>query len=365
MTPLPRLALRTIALAGAIAVSALASALPARAEAIVTLASIASHYNVFILGNMGSAASPYTSDSEGPMAVGGDLYLQDFTTAATSTNGGPALVVGGNMTETRGTINGNVFIGGNANFTTNAGGTTVNGNLDVLGTLVSAPTQVTGTTKTGVAAAPLPINFQTIGNDLKAASLALTTTAYTSQGATGTVVLNNHQLTLTGAGSGLNFFTVTAAQMAQLGSGSLTINLPAGATAIINVSGQAVTVGNPGNFGFFFNGVTSDHVIFNFYEATSLSMQSFSGSILAPLATVSFTNGQLIGSLTAGALSSTLYQNGEFHNVLFSGSLPTPVTETSTAVPEPATLTLFAAACLLLLWSLAAHRPRRAGPSPL
>lgn len=360
---LPTTCLRSIGrflLFGFIAVGALAaSAVPARAEAIVTLAAIAGHYNVFVLGSMGAAASPYTSDSDGPMAVGGNLFLQDFAVASSSANGGPALVVGGNVTQTRGTINGAVFVGGNANFTTNAGGTTVNGNLNVLGTLVSAPTQVTGTTSTGAGAGPLPINFQAVGNDLKAASLALTTTSYTSQGMAGTVVQNGAQLTLNGSGTGLNFFVLTTAQLAQLGSGSFTINLPAGATAIINVSGQAAQIGNPGNFGFFYNGATSDHVLFNFYEATTLSMQSFNGSILAPLATVTFTNGQMNGSLMAGAVNSITYQNGEFHNVLFDGLLPTPPV-TTTAVPEPASLMVLGTACLLLLLVARIRRPTRA-----
>lgn len=360
---LPTTASRSIGsllLLGSISFGALAvSALPVRAEAIVTLAAIAGQYNVFVLGSMGTSGSPYTSDSEGPMAVGGNLFLQDFTVASSSANGGPALVVGGNVTQTRGTINGAVFIGGNANFTTNAGGTTVNGNLNVLGTLVSAPTQVTGTTSTGAGAGPLPINFQTVGDDLKAASLALATAGYTSQGLPGTVVQNGSQFTLTGTGAGINFFSMTTAQLSQLGSGSFTINLPAGATAIINVSGQTAQIGSPGNFGFFYNGVAADHVLFNFFEATTLSMQSFDGSILAPLATVTFTNGQMNGALMAGAVNSLTYQNGEFHNVLFEGLLPTPPATTTqiTPVPEPASLLMFGAAGLILLLVGAVLRP--------
>jgi len=342
--PAHQLLLRTGALLGVIA-GLFGPPLAAHAGPLDTLAQIAGHYNVFVLGDMGSATNPYTSDSEGAMAVGGNLWLQDFTTAADSTYGGTALVVGGNLWETRGEIRGDAYVGGSANFTRNAGGATVKGDLNVAGQLISAPTSVTGRIYTGVSAAIIPIDFAQIGADLRAAASLLAHPGG-DDGKVGTVSMAGRNLTLTGTSTGVNFFSLTAAQMASLGSGSFTLNAPAGSTAIIDVAGQNVTVGAPGNFGFFFNGISVDHVLFNFYEATTLRMQSFQGSILAPHAAVTFTNGQMNGTLMAAQLNSVLYQNGEFHDVLFDGDLPIYAmvadSLTSSEVPEPVGLSVLA-----------------------
>lgn len=327
---------RHLAAAGAVAASLFA--VPAAATPMDTLATIAGTYNVYVSGNLGSAAQPYTSDSEGAMAVGGNAFFRSFAVGGVNTHGAPALTVGGNLTYEAGTIHGDAWVGGNASFPLNYGGTTVTGSLNV-GTLGTAPTQVGGTTTTG--AGPVPLNFASVTADLQAASQFLQSAAAIAQGTLGSVaLLYGHQLHLTGTGTGINYFNLTDAQFAVLGSGSFTIDAPAGSTAIINVSGSSITVGSPGNFGFFYNGIGVDHVLFNFYEATTLAMQSFDGSILAPLATVSYVNGQMNGTLMAANLSSTTWQNGEFHDDPFRGLLP-QIAETGdgpTAMDEPAPL---------------------------
>lgn len=325
---------------------AMLHAATAAAGPIDTLASVLQTYNVYVSGNLGSAAQPYTSDSEGAIAVGGDAYFRSFATAVSTTHGAPALTVGGSLGYEAGTIHGDAWVGGTPSFPMTYGGTTITGRLQTSAPSVpNPPTQVGQPTV--VNAGPVPFDFAATGTALAAASQFLNSAAALSQGALGTAqLLFGHQLVLTGLSNAINYFALTAAQFAVLGSGSFTVNAPAGSTAIINVSGTDVTVGSPGNFGFFFNGIGLDHVLFNFYEATSLTMQSFDGSILAPLATVGYTNGQMRGSFVAANLASTTWLNGEFHDDPFAGLLPSMLTNASAVVGEPAPLAAIAAGLL-------------------
>lgn len=331
------------------AILAAGASLTATAGPMETLAEIAGEYNVFVLGNMGSAVTPYTSQSQGAIAVGGSLWLQDFAVASRTTHGNAALTVGSDIWQRRGTISGATHIGGNANFTRDRGGTTIQGTLDVHGRLLSAPTSV-GTIHTGVSAAALPLDFSAIGDELRAAAAFLADDG-ADQGLQGTVQISSGSVTLTGTSTELNVFTMTAAQMAALGNTSFTIRAPAGSTVIVNVSGTNVRVGAPGNFGFNYSGVGADHVLFNFYEATQLTMRSFDGSILAPYAAVTFTNGQMNGTLMAAQLDGVAnYGNGAFMDRPFAGDLPliqVAIANSSlpaSEVPEPSTLAALAAA---------------------
>jgi choice-of-anchor A domain-containing protein len=317
------------------------------AAPIDVLNATAASYNVFLTGNMGSSSSRYTSDSQGAVAAGGNVFVQDFAIANVANHAPNALTVGGSLDYMRGTvgtvtINGNTVVGGNAAFNPTSGGTTINGNLTVGGTINGAPTKVTGTTTTGGGPGVVPINFSATGNDLVSAANSLS--ALGGQIA-GVYNSSGHSLTFTGSNTVQDVFSVTAAQLAGISSGSLVISIPGSATAIINVSGSGtVNFGAPGNFGFNYNGLSNTHVLFNFWQAGSLNMQSVNGSILAPLAAVSYTNGQMNGSLMAASLSG----NGQFNDAPFVGVA---------AAPLPA-------AYLLLLSGLAlvgafARRPRR------
>ena len=95
-----------------------------------TLQSIAGGYNVFLSGNLGTSASPYAADMQGAVAVGGSAYLNNV---GVDTNGGgsAALIVGGTLSQTGGSDNGNVFVGGAA--ANLSGGVTINGSLSLTG----------------------------------------------------------------------------------------------------------------------------------------------------------------------------------------------------------------------------------------
>ena len=277
-------------------------------------------YNAYVLGNIGSSTSAYTSDSQGAIAAGGNVYLNSFTVDTNGANAGTAIVTGGNLTLSNGTINGSADVGGNAALSASS----VSGSVQAQGTVttsnMSQPTTVTGSS------AATPINFTALATDTKNEAISIASLAQQAQtsGTAGSVSGTNN-LTLTGTSSGVNYFNLTAAQLSQLSSGSLTIdNTVAGATDIISVTGASVTVGAPGDFGFTYQGTASaTSTLFDFSQATSLTIaNAFDASILAPTATVNFTNGNLTGILVAGNLASTPFQDGEFHAGTFSGTLP-------------------------------------------
>jgi choice-of-anchor A domain-containing protein len=312
------------ATSGVFALFALLSASSAaRAQEITSLSQLlgtnSGGYNAYMLGDIGSSGAAYTSDSQGAIAAGGNVYLSSFSADTNGLNGGLALVSGGNVTISNASVNGGVDAGGNVSITS----ASVSGTVQAKGTVsvsnASQPSTVTG------ASAATPINFNALGTDTKSEAISIAALAQQAQtGGTAGSVSGTNNLVLTGTSSGVNYFNLTAAQMAQLSSGSLTIdNNVAGATDIISVTGASVTVGAPGNFGFTYNGITSDKVLFDFSQATSLTIaNAFQASILAPGATVNFTNGNLTGILVAGNLASTPFQNGEFHAGTFSGTLP-------------------------------------------
>jgi choice-of-anchor A domain-containing protein len=124
-------------------------------------------------------------------------------------------------------------------------------------------------------------------------------------------------LTLAGTNTSLDIFDITASMLQS--ASTITINAPTSAEVLINVSGTSATLSNAGFSGSF----NSDaNTLFNFYQATSLNISGISvdGSILAPLANVSFNSGQLNGELIAASLTGC----GELHEDTFNSQVPSP-----------------------------------------
>jgi choice-of-anchor A domain-containing protein len=305
-------------------VAAAASLVIGNAQALTyvdELQSVLGTYNVFLSGDMGSAAAPYTSDIEGRAAIGGNAYFQNFSIGA-NTSGGTALVVGNGLTFKGGTINGAVVVGGNASFPS---GTTVAGTVSTGGTLSPVPTSYSGTTPyTG-----LPVNFTSSFSALEQASAYLASAPGQSQGTVGTVSNSFGTLVLaSNATSGMVFFNLTASQL--VGINGLNFQTNAGTTAIINVSGTPA--GTLTNFGFQGNDNASD-ILFNFTDASTLTLQNigFDGSILAPHAAISGSSGVIDGTVIAQDFYGSLQTDLD----TFDGSLPSV-----SAVPEPASWVL-------------------------
>jgi choice-of-anchor A domain-containing protein len=127
--------------------------------------------------------------------------------------------------------------------------------------------------------------------------------------------------------SGTAVFDMTAAELAG-GNYNITFaNETSASTIVINVTGS-FTQGGGENF----NGNTylNEHVIWNFEDATSVSVKSWHGAVLAGDASVMNTS-PMEGFLYA----KTFTGSGELHDFPFDGTVPG-------AVPEPSTWAMMA-----------------------
>jgi len=91
-------------------------------------------------------------------------------------------------------------------------------------------------------------------------------------------------------------------------------------------------------------------VLYNFYQATSLTINSISieESVLAPYANIDFAGGDINGTMIGNEINGS----GKSHNYLFDGNLPN-------AVPEPSSVVMMLTAGALGVIPLARRRLRR------
>jgi choice-of-anchor A domain-containing protein len=279
---------------------------------------VTSDFNAFIFGNMTSS----NSDTEGCVAVGGNASFSGYSVGANASaacqSAVAPLVVGGSLNFSNGSVSGasggktTIFYGGTLSTSSvglNGGVATKNGNvIDFSGTQANGNAQ-------SLAYASSPIN--------------------------GTTKLSGSTLTLTGTNGSVDLFFVSGSQLAA--TNSLDIETPKGATVIVNVDGILDSLQNVG----FSGNTDSSEILYNFYQATSLTLSGIGvdGSVVAPLATVDFSNGQINGSLIAD-------------NFMGDGQLNESQWSPPDAVPEPGTVSILCAA--LLAWgTMTLPRARR------
>jgi len=182
-----------------------------------------------------------------------------------------------------------------------------------------------------------PINFTTAFADLTAKS-----TSWAGATANGTasvintngsnpagISLGGNALYLKGTDATRNVFSVTPAQLS--GNVAILIEVPAGSTTLINVSGSSVQV--DGNMYFKVGGswtqaqdsataAFNKKTLWNFSSANNVGLNTgsaFAGTILAPKAAVdAFNVGHNIGQVIAKSFTS----NRETHHATFDGCLP-------------------------------------------
>lgn len=270
----------------------------------------AQDFNVLTFGNFAS-----TSDVEGKLAVGGDMTVSGFSVASSldaSANGTDTLVVGGTLNFGNGSVNyGNV-----------AWGVAYNGpgyNIATNGTVRQDPNA---------------FDFAAAQTDLMMLSTQLGALADT-----GNTFFNGYgQVTLTGVDPSLNVFSMTTVELSGLNG--FEINVPTNSTTIINVFGNAATIGG---FGYWGTGVNRHYTLFNFVNATSFFAQhnGIEGSVLAPFADAVMSGGSVNGQFVAK--SANMLNGAEGHYYTFRGSLPP---RSGGAIPEPGSVALLATGVL-------------------
>lgn len=317
----------------------------------------AGDFNDFVYQNN----TQFNSDAEGRIAVGGDAnFLPGFTIASSMGNNTDNLIVRGSLTNQWNTVHGGVLVGGNLNWQGptifgrvnvngnanfgNSGGQ-INGPINVVGTYTAPnyfPAKVVPSTVTA-----MPFDFDAVQNYLYSMSSSL---AALAPNGTTTISFNQVHLQTTNPLSTLVVFNVTGAQMAAAAGAGLYIDAPAGATVVVNVSGATDSMTSMGIF--LSGGVDRQHVLYNYYQASSLTINSIGvlGTILAPGANVNFAGGNIDGTMIAKNLTGS----GESHWYPFQGTLP-PITP----IPEPSTIALAGLGGLGL--AFAAWRKRRVG----
>lgn len=274
----------------------------------------ADDYNTFVLGDM---TSTYV-DTEGRVAIGGNADLTGYGVGSkfstVPTTAGNALVVGGNL----------AYHSGEVHY----------GSLVYGGTLSGSPSVPNGTISQGN-----PIDFASTREYLLGAS-----SYWASLAANGSTVAQYGGITLTGTDPSLNVFSLSGLALAS--SSSLNINAPAGSTVLVNIDGSSNSFQYMG-VNLASGGTDRQHVVYNFFESTSLAINGISvqGTVLAPQAALTFGNGNIEGHV----MVDSFIGSGEAHHYPFLGSLP------AMTVPEPAAATGLAS---LLILSCASRRRR-------
>jgi choice-of-anchor A domain-containing protein len=232
-------------------------------------------FNLFVLGN-------YTggTDVRGKVAAGGDITMEHFSVAAevAADNLENVLVAGGNLN----LRHGGVF--GNAHY---VGSTTANGTV---------------TFYRGALSQSEAIHFGERADELMTLSYDVASMQRNGQ----TQFHSWGGLFLQGSDPRVNVFWVEAYQLSATRYFSLRV--PAGSMAIINVFGYSATIAN---FANSYSGADARSVLFNFPDATELTAYNygFFGTVLAPFADFTFTNGSFDGGIYAGSMTG----NAEGH----------------------------------------------------
>lgn len=203
---------------------------------------------------------------QGPIAAGGSATLQSFSVNNVAQL--PHGVVAGRATLQSGALFGSLTLAERATLPTNV--SLVNG--------AQLNTE--------------PVDFEAAETALLSLSEALA--GYTS---TGTVSAGDAgALLLSGSSPGLNVFSVTAEQLEA--ASTVTVAVPAEAVVVVNVAGSELALSA---MAVVLDGAVNENVLWNLFGVydVSLSSLSFSGSMLAPNAAVSFASGNFQGTLVA------------------------------------------------------------------
>lgn len=267
-------------------------------------------YNAYILGDM----TGRNSDVEGRLAVGGNLDLDNFAVGLKVEEGSTDSILDvrndATLRNTR-IYNGDAYVGGIVDIDNTVG--LYNGED------TSNPNTLFNDTM---------LDFDSINDDL-----LLLSSDWGAIAATSTSIVNkNDQDEIWeikfSATDDFNVFDIHASDLSALNK-RITVDLPTNSLNIINVFGDSVNLtqtgfhvkalggekhpdneahGSDHTLDTRHDGRYTNNVLFNFVDATNLSLSGigFKGSILAPLADVSFYDGHIDGNFIAKSLSSPI-----------------------------------------------------------
>jgi choice-of-anchor A domain-containing protein len=221
----------------------------------------------------------------GTMAAGGNITLFDYSMGVQFNGSCPnALLAGGEINFLNGFVRGNIVAGGDTNLTyvSEATGCSVKSNVG---------------------------RNNVYDFDGAAAYIKSVSSIYGTRPATKPLVRMYDQVTLeTGVTTtGVSVFSFPSSLLA--GCSGLNISAPSGQLVLINIPGENNTIAD---FAITLaGGVDADHVLWNFYNSTVLTIDSVAmiGTVLAPFADVYFNAGDISGGLYANSITGT----GEFH----------------------------------------------------
>jgi choice-of-anchor A domain-containing protein len=140
------------------------------------------------------------------------------------------------------------------------------------------------------------------------ADLTAKSGSWGAEGPNGTTRTHYSNLNLRGTDPQLDIFTVTPDQLAA--AKTICLIVPFGATALINVPGDAASIQG---LGFRLRGADASHILWNFPTAGQLTVNGVGlpGSVLAPAAHLDFNNGTIAGTV----VTNTMAGNGQFNLV--------------------------------------------------
>lgn len=282
---------------------------------------VASNYNVIALNDLTLA-----SHIEGRAAVGRDLTI-------TGGNGEIAQHLSVSPTDRALVIRGNI-LGSGASFKMMQGSIYRNTGITIQPTISFNGGSGAGLQSPGLTAS----DVASMASTYQGASTYYKNTAANNT-ATNLGTNNPNFNAVNANANGQAIFSISGSSFSA-SQGGLSLTMGTGVNdVVINVSGTSITLNNSLSFNL---ASTRTNILWNFYEATSITLNTnFAGTILAPYATVT------VGSISID--SKVIAYNvvgsgaGEIHNIAYNG----PALE---SVPEPGVLALLGSASFLYLF---------------
>jgi choice-of-anchor A domain-containing protein len=291
-------------------------------------------FNVYTIDNIGSSSQGYGSDFQGIAGSGGSSYLSNFSLNGDNTVPSSiySLYSEGNVVFNSGSVsNGGIQTGGNANLssitvsgTVYAAGSLTGSGGSISGNVVLGETNQSSLSINGTVSQNQPftstVNYNTFNSFFTNASQF-----WGNQAQNVTWSVSFGQMSVGNLAAGRNVINLTAAQFNSVTS--LSVSGPSTAFLIINIDGNNLTTLNSLTFNLS-GGLTLNNVLVNLPQATSVTLNGGTfGSLLAPLATVTFPNGLLTGNLIA----ENLLGSGQVDQGTFTGFSQ----DQGLTVPEP------------------------------